>query len=320
MEYYFFINPVAGRTNISGSLPPLIRSVAQHCGIAPERLHISVTQYPGHAREMAREAAASGQEAWLFAAGGDGTLNEVVSGAMGSPNAAVGCLPYGSGNDFLRNFGEQEEFCDLENQLRGGTMPIDLIQTQRGCAASICSAGLDARVAYGIPAFRRLPFCGGGMAYKLSILRELTRKCNQKLDFVIDGRRFTEDCLLVAVCNGRAYGGGFLAAPQARMDDGILDVIAVRNLPLWRIPGALACYQKGTHFLQNGAIIPELADAILYCRAQNVEIRPANAGETMIVNVDGECGPDTSLQARLLPLAGRVVLPASVMRRQCVHA
>ena len=148
MEYYFFINPVAGRTNISGSLPPLIRSVAQHCGIAPEKLHISVTQYPGHAREMAREAAASGQEVWLFAAGGDGTLNEVVSGAMGSPNAAVGCLPYGSGNDFLRNFGEQEEFCDLENQLRGGTMPIDLIQTQRGCAASSRSRRMQFRLAW----------------------------------------------------------------------------------------------------------------------------------------------------------------------------
>jgi len=77
----------------------------------------------------------------------------------------VGCLPYGSGNDFLRTYGTKEEFLDLDAQLAGGAVPIDLMRTSLGLSATICAAGLDAQVAYGIPKFRRIPLCGGEAAY-----------------------------------------------------------------------------------------------------------------------------------------------------------
>ena len=98
---------------------------------------------------------------------------EAMTGVQGFSNAAVGCLPYGSGNDFLRTYGTRAEFTDLDAQLAGGEVTIDLLETSLGLSATICAAGLDAQVAYGIPKFRRIPLCGGEVSYLLSIVEQL---------------------------------------------------------------------------------------------------------------------------------------------------
>lgn len=87
------------------------------------------------------------------------------------------------------------------------------MRTDRGVAAAICSAGLDAQVAYGIPKFRRLPLCGGQMAYNLSIVQQVCGRLGRRLRIVADGREYTGEYLMAAVCNGVSYGGGFRAAP-----------------------------------------------------------------------------------------------------------
>lgn len=111
-----------------------------------------MTQYAGHARELAAEAAhtaqADGEPVRIWTAGGDGTFNEALTGAQGCSLAAVGCLPFGSGNDFLRTYGTREEFNDLDAQLAGGEVDIDLMQTDLGLSATIwrrrarCTGGL----------------------------------------------------------------------------------------------------------------------------------------------------------------------------------
>lgn len=319
MKYHFIINPVAGRQDSSKSLVPEIHRAAAACGIAESDLVIQLTNRPSHAHYLALEAAKAAAEAdeelYLYAAGGDGTFNEVLTGAMNYKKAAVGLLPYGSGNDFLRSFGDRKEFCDLEEQLRGGVKEIDLIKTQRGYAAAICSAGLDAKVAYGIPKFRHLPFCGGSMAYKLSIIEVLLGKKAMNLHINIDGKEFERNCLLVAVCNGHAYGGGFMAAPESKLDDGILDVLVVREISLPKIARVLPIYQSGQHFA-NGEIIPDLKDIIEYFPARSVTIRPVDTKQDIIVNVDGECGPDQVLSAEIAPLSARIILPGKVFARQ----
>ena len=158
MRHVFIVNPVSGKADASGTLVPQIIDAAKKLGADYE---ILLTEYPGHAVELAAEQAEAGEEVRLYACGGDGTFNEVLRGVRGRANAAVGCIPCGSGNDFVRNFGGREPFLDLERMMRGPAVNIDLIQTEKGIATTICSAGLDAQVAYGIPKFRRLPFCGG---------------------------------------------------------------------------------------------------------------------------------------------------------------
>ena len=319
MKYHFIINPVAGKQDSSKSLVPEIHRAAATLGIAEADLTLQLTNRPAHAHylaiEAAKSAAEAGEEIRIYAAGGDGTFNEVLTGAMNYKNAAVGLLPYGSGNDFLRSFGVREEFCDIEDQLRGGVKEIDMIKTQRGYAAAICSAGLDAKVAYGIPKFRRIPGCGGSMAYKLSIVEVLLGKKATRLHINIDGKEFERSCLLVAVCNGHAYGGGFMAAPESKLDDGVLDVMVVREISLPKIAKVLPMYQAGKHF-SNGAIVPELKDIVEYYPAHSVKIHPVDASQDMIVNVDGECGPDKSLSAEVVPLSARIILPGNVFKRQ----
>lgn len=308
MKYHFIINPVAGKQDSSIDMAPAIYHAAERCGIPEKGLTIQLTQRPDHATFLARQAAQSGEPVCIYAVGGDGTFNEALRGALPYKNAAVGLLPYGSGNDFLRNFGTKEEFRDIEDQLSAEAIDIDLIRTNRGYAAAICSAGLDAKVAYGIPKFRRVPFCHGEMAYKLSIVECLLGQRNTKLQIEIDGKSFERDCIMVAICNGCSYGGGFMAAPESRLDDGVLDVMVVKNLPLLKIAKVLPLYQAGQHF-KNGAIIPELQDIVEYFPAKRVKLHTIEPNKQVVVNVDGECGLSSDLSAEIEPLAARVLLP-----------
>ena len=124
MRYLFLLNPTAGKRDCTAELAPAIQAAAQRAGIPPEKRKVVVTQYAGHARELAAEAAhtaqADGEPVRIWTAGGDGTFNEALTGAQGCSLAAVGCLPFGSGNDFLRTYGTREEFNDLDAQLAGG--------------------------------------------------------------------------------------------------------------------------------------------------------------------------------------------------------
>ncbi|MGN0355322.1 MAG: diacylglycerol/lipid kinase family protein [Muricoprocola sp.] len=312
MKYYFIINPVAGKKDSSKILIPQIHQAASACGISESDLVIQLTEYPNHAHLLAQEAvnsaAARDAEIRLYAVGGDGTFNEVLTGSMHYRKAAVGLLPYGSGNDFLRNFGVRADFCDVKDQLCGKVKEIDMIKTHKGYAAEICSTGLDAKVAYGIPKFRRIPFCGGAIAYKLSIVQVLLGKKATTLRITIDGKEIVRNCFLAAVCNGSAYGGGFLAAPESKLDDGVLDVMVVREIPLLKIAKVLPLYQAGKHFV-NGQIIPELQNVVEYFPAHSVKIQPVDANQKIIINIDGECGPDTMLSAEIVPLSAQIILP-----------
>ena len=143
MEQVFFINPVAGKRDASAELVPQIQAAARQLQLPQPQ--IVVTQYAGQAREAAHRYAASGTPAALYACGGDGTLNELVQGAAGSANVAVGCVPCGSGNDYVRNFGAagQAPFLDFAAQLQAQPCRVDLLQTSLGIGIDICAAGLD---------------------------------------------------------------------------------------------------------------------------------------------------------------------------------
>ena len=314
MHTLFLLNPTAGKTDCTRQLPEQIRAAAARAGLAPEDYTIRITSHAGHARELARAAAKTGEPVRIFTAGGDGTFNEALTGVYGFSNAAVGCLPYGSGNDFLRTFGTREEFLDLDAQLAGGEVPIDLMQTNLGLSATICAAGLDAQVAYGIPKFRRIPLCGGEVSYLLSIVEQLCGHIGRRVEYTIDGEVLTVDCLMCAICNGRAYGGGFCAGPEAQPDDGWLDVFIVRKVSRLTIAKLLSLYKKGRHF-QNGKLTAAAEPYFIYRRAKKVDLRAADGRGPIIATADGECVPCQQVSVEVQPLAGRVLLPEPAYRR-----
>ena len=239
---------------------------------------------------------------------------EAMTGVQGFANAAVGCLPYGSGNDFLRTYGTRAEFTDLDAQLAGGEVTIDLLETSLGLSATICAAGLDAQVAYGIPKFRRIPLCGGEVSYLLSIVEQLCGRIGRRVTFTIDDEELTVDCLMCAICNGRAYGGGFLAAPEADPADGWLDVMIVRRVGRLTIAKLLGMYKSGRHFV-NGQLTEEAKPYFLYRRARRVALHPADGRGPIVATADGECAPCDAMEAVLCPLGGRILLPAPAYER-----
>ena len=318
MRYLFILNPAAGKQDCTLQLIPQLQQAAVRAGIPVDAVATCKTEYAGHAKALARaaaeEAAKAGEQLHIWTAGGDGTLVEALTGVQGFANAAVGCLPYGSGNDFLRTYGTRAEFTDLDAQLAGGEVTIDLLETSLGLSATICAAGLDAQVAYGIPKFRRIPLCGGEVSYLLSIVEQLCGHIGRRVTFTIDDEELTVDCLMCAICNGRAYGGGFLAAPEADPADGWLDVMIVRRVGRLTIDKLLGMYKSGRHFV-NGQLTEEAKPYFLYRRARRVALRPADGRGPIVATADGECAPCDAVEAVLRPLSGRILLPAPAYER-----
>ena len=274
---------------------------------------IKLTEYPGHATQMAQKYARMGEPVRIYTCGGDGTFHEVVQAAAGNLNLSVGCIPCGSGNDYVRNFGGAVRFLDLEDQIQGREVPLDLIRTPHGLAVTICSLGLDAQVAFGVDRWRRVPGCGGSLAYMLSAAQEVSKPLGHRLRVTLDGKTLKGEFLMIALCNGKAYGGGFLAAPYARMEDGLLDVILVNRITRLQMLPVLGAYRKGRH-LEGEQVTPLFRKILRHCKAQKVEIEALEPGKEFVFTVDGECSKETRLEAEVLPLAFRAVLPLSVYR------
>ena len=201
----------------------------------------------------------------------------------------------------MRNFGAAEDFLSLADNIAGTAVPVDLVAANGGVSAAICSVGLDSEVAYSIPKYRRLPLCGGQMAYNISIVERLLQPMGHRLRITVDDDVLEGDYLIATVCNGVAYGGGFRAAPMADLQDGVLDVIMVKKMSRMRIAGVLSKYKNGLHY-QNGRGVPELSDVLEYRRAQKVLIEPMD-GKAVIKYIGGVSSPGQPISAHDQTLA-----------------
>jgi diacylglycerol kinase family enzyme len=145
------------------------KKIAEICEAKDLDYSIRISGAPGRCCKIAREAAESGREYRIYACGGDGTLNEVVNGAVGFDNVAVTTFAGGSGNDFARMFSDPAAFRDLERLLDAEVAEFDLIKCNDDYSLNICSVGLDARIGHDVTNYKRLPLLSGFRAYALSV-------------------------------------------------------------------------------------------------------------------------------------------------------
>ena len=272
MKHLFIINPAAGSRDRTAAYTAVIQRLCK--GLDYE---IAVSQAPGQCREIARAAAKTGEDVRIYACGGDGTLNEVASGAAGFPNASVTAFSGGSGNDFVKIFSEPAAFSDLSRLLDAEETTFDLIACNDDLALNICSVGLDARIGTDVARYKRLPFFHGFNAYVLSTVVNLFRGIAEHYVVEIAGERIDGAQTFVCVCNGRYYGGGFNPVPEADPADGLLDVLLVKKLSLWQVPGIIGKYKNGRW--------RELTEFVRYFRTDRVRILCA---QPSAVNLDGE--------------------------------
>ena len=272
MKHLFIINPAAGSRDRTADYTAEIRRLC--AGLDYE---IAVSAAPGECRRLAREAARTGEEVRIYACGGDGTLNEVASGAAGFSNAAVTAYSGGSGNDFVKLFSDPAAFSDLSRLLDAEEAPFDMILCNDDLALNICSVGLDARIGTDVARYKRIPFIHGFNAYALSTLINLLRGISEHYVVEIDGERIDGQQTFVCVCNGRFYGGGFNPVPEADPADGKLDVLLVKKVSLLQVPAIIGKYKNGRW--------RELPEIIRHFRTDRVRI--LCDGPTP-VNLDGE--------------------------------
>lgn len=302
MQHIFIVNPTAGNEDLAQRTMESFAAVCDAAALAYETLY---TQYAGHAKKIAQSYGEAGEDTTLFAFGGDGTFNEVVNGAYGYDNLSVACIPCGSGNDFVRAFGDEKDFLNPEWILNAQTMRIDLMQTRQGMAAGICSAGLDAAVAYAIPKYKKI---WGRLSYKISIIANILKPLGTHMTVTLnDGEEVVEgNFLMTAIANGTSYGGGFCAAPNARVNDGLLEVLLIRKISRLKLAGLVSKYQAGEHFLGDN-IDESLAHIVTHKRVKSVHIE---AEKRFIINQDGECMLLKELQVNIVESALNLMLPA----------
>lgn len=274
MKHLFIINPAAGSRNRTEEYSAEIHKICRARNLDYE---VRVSTAPGECARIAREAAQTGEEVRIYACGGDGTLNEVVSGAAGWDNAAVTVFSGGSGNDFVKLFDEPKAFFDLHRLMDAQEATFDLIRCNDDLALNICSVGLDARIGTDVSRYKRIPLLQGFRAYAASTVVNVVRGIAEHYMVEINGERIDGEQTFICVCNGRYYGGGFNPVPEADPADGMLDVLLVKKVSRMQVPGIIGKYKSGRY-----AELPEL---VRHFRTRTLRI---TCDKPTAVNLDGE--------------------------------
>lgn len=306
MKHIFIVNPAAGKGSAAKRIIPEIEAYFEkHKDLSWE---IYQTKAPGDGKMYAETVAKTGEAVRFYACGGDGTLYEVVNGAYKYPNAAVGIIPLGSGNDFARVFGGSEKLFDIDAQVNGETVPFDLIDAGGHVAINQCSMGLDAEVCAKQAYFKKLPGVGGEFAYTLALFYCLFRRLKSEFKVVIDDKETYEGTMLFSLCaNGRWYGGGYKGAPKAVPNDGLLDFVMVRKtVGRLKLVGLVGKYKRGEHLGWD------FTTFVLGKKMQIFSKKPA------AVNVDGECEYVEESTFRILEGVLPVIVPDMAAYRTTV--
>lgn len=307
MRHIFVLNPVAGKNRAAMELRGKIDAYfARH----PELEYtIYTTDGVGAATRIAREECAVGDPVRLYACGGDGTLQETASGIpVGSKNVELAVIPCGSGNDYVRTFGDREQFMDIAALIEGSAYPVDAVDCGDRISLNIASMGLDASVGQKMNRYKNLPGVNGSMAYNIAVVDVVLHPIGEYMTIEIDGVdgivHRVGRYLMVLAANGRYYGGGYCGAPKAIENDGLLDFVLVKKIPRARIPLVLGKYKKGEH---------DGIDCLEHLRGTGMRVR---AGKSMICNVDGECFETEEMAFSVIPGAFNLVLPDSIAEQR----
>lgn len=296
MKHLFIVNPIAGGRDRTEAVRLRVEELFRN---RSDKYEIYVTRAAMDAPGKIRREAAKGEGLRIYACGGDGTFNECVWGAAGLDNAAVCPYPTGTGNDFCRMFGdEQELYRDLSALVEGWEHPIDLIECNGRYSANICSVGIDARIGTQVHNYSKIPLIGGATGYVVSTVVNIIKGISRNMrirsgDFYAQGKH-----TLVCACNGRFYGGGFNPSLDARPDDGIMDVFIVKEVGLFTLARLIGMYARGR--------ADEMPEYATHLRTDRIDI---SFDEDNVINIDGEAVFAKEVSMRLIPGAVRLVVP-----------
>ncbi|AUX41767.1 hypothetical protein SOCE26_031900 [Sorangium cellulosum] len=296
MRISIIVNPAAGNAAQAARLRDLS---AGRAGV-----ELLETEGPGHGRELARAAVEAGADL-VVAAGGDGTINEIVQG-LGPyrDRARLALLPLGTGNDLARTLGvpldPAEAFALLdEDHVEAQTRKLDLVHVESAGQTRYClnvaAGGFSGQVDEALTDDMKATW--GPLAYLRSAMKVLPDLTGYQTTIAWDDQEFERvEALNVIVANGRTCAGGMRVASRASMEDGLLDVVIVRYASLLDLAAVAARLLAGTYLS---------SDEVMHRRASRVRIA---AKPGMWFNVDGELLSNAPISFSVEPRAIRVLV------------
>ena len=290
------VNPTAGGGRAARLVPWLEERLA-----GGRSGRVEVTRAPGDAERQAARAGSEGFDR-VVAVGGDGTVQEVVNGLLdGGRHVGIGIVPVGNGNDLARSLGLPRASAEAWSVAVGASERlIDVLQATGSADrsrwfASAGGLGFDAQVAAAMAT--RSGWQRGSIGYLVTTLVELQRFSNCRVLLTLDGVTSEQHVLFVAIANGAYYGGGMRIAPDARTDDGQLDVCIVGDITRMTALRQLPNLYRGTHVKH-----PQVAVA----RVTSVAIE---GDPGTLVHLDGEPFGGLPLRVEMAPSRLLVAMP-----------
>ncbi len=317
MKHVFIINPNAGRKGKLDNFINEIKSAAESLGVEYELYFTKAPKDCGkYARELCEKMAAEGKKIRIYGCGGDGTVNELVNGVYGFENVEIGVIPMGTGNDYIRNYGQVEDFRNIKGQIQGKSKTSDLIKyvgeyqgvETVGYCANMFNIGFDCNVVDMTDKLKALPLINGSLAYLLGIAVMFIKKkgADLKIEFA-DGTVKDGPILLAAVANGCFCGGGIKSAPESILDDGLMDVNIIDNVTRRFFITIFPSFKKGLH-LGHKKVIG--SNVIRYTKEKALTIT-AN-GESLRLCVDGEISTQKKVEFSMVQDAVRFIVPSQI--------
>jgi YegS/Rv2252/BmrU family lipid kinase len=275
----------------------------------------AITEGPGDATRLTREALRGGAER-VVAIGGDGTINEVVNGffddagAAIAPDASFAVIPFGTGGDFRRSVHMPTDLAEAARVIAANhRRKIDVGRLEFTATAGGRAARMFANIAsFGVSGVvdrlvnessKRL----GRLAFAVATARATWSYKNQRVQLVFDGaERIDATINTVAIANGRYFGGAMMVAPNAELDDGAFDVIAMGDFGFGDLLTSGRRLYKGTHLTM---------DKVTARRARIVEAEPIDPAAVVELDIDGENPGRLPARFEVVPSALWIVVPGT---------
>lgn len=274
MKHIFIVNPISGK----GKTLKAVDRIKKVCEEENLDYEIYFTEYPKDATKIARKYRFT--KNIIYSVGGDGTLNEVLNGIVGTKNL-LGVIPAGSGNDFYKTLSKIDEEYPV----------IDIGKVNDRYFINIISIGIDAEVANNVSLMkkRKVPT---NQIYNASLIYTFFKYKYKDIDLSIDEKEKKKGkCTILTICNGQVYGGGYKIAPRAKLTDGYFDVYYVEKVSKFHLPSLINMLKRGIHERHN---------KVHKSQATKIKFK---CDKELVCNIDGEIMTAKKFNVKIIPNA-----------------